>query len=725
MSAAIVLLVAQPALADWIQQAAPLPSGSFGGSLTGASCPSSSTCFAVGSYTDSGSVTRPLAEKSTNGSNWAVQGVGEPTGATSAQFSSISCVASTACWAVGSYDTSAGQFPFASFWDGQLWGLFPEPLVPPGGTNITLSSVTCTTSSDCTAVGSYTNGASTAPLIEARSNGSWTIQSPAIPAGATGASLSGVSCPVATNCMAVGSYTDSGGSHSLAETYNGTSWTVQSGLPAGTELNGVSCPAASECTVAGLFQADSWNGSAWTAEKVPTPSPNSGKTDFAGVSCLSAVSCYGVGSYFVDGVEQQVGEYWNGTRWVIQNLPIESSFDSAFMSGVGCFSAAICTAVGSYHDPTSGEQPLIENFQLRWQQQTASSASGSIASGATDVSCTTAVFCMAVDSFENSGGTFGTSALKWNGGSWQDIATPNSANSLLSGVSCTSSTACTAVGDVLGGSGSLVPLAERWDGSTWTVESMPAPAGAASSFLLSASCTSVKFCMAVGLWRDSSGNQFTLAESWNGTTWKLLSTVDPAGTTDNTLNHVACPNSTTCYAVGSDLPGTADSALIESWNGTAWSAQAAPLPSGGSRGTLEGIDCFSTAVCLAVGGYFNGTNDIALADGWNGTSWAAQSVPVPAGTSQSGLAGVSCSGPVTCIAVGSGLHPTTGTTATSERWNGSSWLVRPAGIPSSDSPSALEGVSCPSQLLCEAVGFYSPRGVGLVGNEIDLAEQWS
>jgi hypothetical protein len=333
---------------------------------------------------------------------------------------------------------------------------------------------------------------------------------------------------------------------------------------------------------------------------------------------------------------------------------------------------------------------------------------------------------MGVDSYENGDSTFGTSALEWNGSGWQDIATPNSLNSLLSGVSCTSPTACTAVGDVANGTGGFVPLAERWNGSTWTVQpAPPAPAGAANSFLLSVSCTSATFCLAVGEWRDSSANQFTLAERWNGTKWSLLSTVDPAGTTSDGLAHVSCPNSTTCYAVGSDSPATADSALIEFWNGTAWSVQAAPLPSGGSHGSLQGIDCPSTAMCTAVGDYLNGTHDVALAIGWNGTSWAAQSVPVPAGTSQSDLSAVSCSDTATCIAVGSGFHNSFGLTAISERWNPTGWLVRPVGIPSSDSPSGMEGVSCPSALLCEAVAYYSPRGGGFVGNDIDLAEQWS
>src|SRR6202044_1485498 len=105
--------------------------------------------------------------------------------------------------------------------------------------------------------------------------------------------------------------------------------------------------------------------------------------------------------------------------------------------GVGCFGDRFCVAVGDYHDPTTGDQAWIEDFQLRWQPQDVLVPSGSIASGINDISCVSSSFCMAVDSYENSDSTFGTSAQEWNGGAWQDLATPNPLNSYLSGVSCT------------------------------------------------------------------------------------------------------------------------------------------------------------------------------------------------------------------------------------------------------------------------------------------------
>jgi hypothetical protein len=49
------------------------------------------------------------------------------------------------------------------------------------------------------------------------------------------------------------------------------------------------------------------------------------------------------------------------------------------------------------------------------------------------------------------------------------------------------------------------------------------------------SCPSSTACEAVGSYDNSSGNLVTLAESWNGTDWTVQSTPDPTGATDNSL----------------------------------------------------------------------------------------------------------------------------------------------------------------------------------------------
>src|SRR4051794_21031217 len=51
-----------------------------------------------------------------------------------------------------------------------------------------------------------------------------------------------------------------------------------------------------------------------------------------------------------------------------------------------------------------------------------------------------------------------------------------------------------------------------------------------SALLLSVSCSSAEMCMAVGS-RLGNGNNRSLAEKWNGTSWTIIPTARPRGAT--------------------------------------------------------------------------------------------------------------------------------------------------------------------------------------------------
>jgi hypothetical protein len=47
-----------------------------------------------------------------------------------------------------------------------------------------------------------------------------------------------------------------------------------------------------------------------------------------------------------------------------------------------------------------------------------------------------------------------------------------------------------------------------------------------------------------------------LAEQWNGSAWTIQSTPNPTGSNQNELYAVSCASSTTCTAVGAGIFGT-------------------------------------------------------------------------------------------------------------------------------------------------------------------------
>ena len=148
-----------------------------------------------------------------------------------------------------------------------------------------------------------------------------------------------------------------------------------------------------------------------------------------------------------------------------------------------------------------------------------------------------------------------------------------------------------------------------------------------SGLLLGVSCTSSSFCMAVG---TSTGT--TLTESWNGTVWSVLSSPNPSSIADS-LTSVSCPSPTDCVAVGNSY-NTASTYqdLVESWNGTTWSVMSAPVFAG-DNSSFNSVSCATSTYCVAVG-YTQASSGvdplfIPLLESWNGTSWSVDSTPSP------------------------------------------------------------------------------------------------
>ena len=324
----------------------------------------------------------------------------------------VSCSAADACTSVKDGGIQR--------WNGSEWKA-QTLAVPAGGSAVSAHSVSCPSSSACTAVGAYKNGSGEEKTLAEFWNGSeWKVQSSPTPASATGISMWDVSCPTSGECTAVGTY---GGNTSFALRWNGSEWSLQTTVnPTGdTYLVSVSCVSSSFCMAAGWYRegastyvplAESWNGSAWST-KAPVKPGGVTKTWMTGVSCVSSSICYLVGNKEVSAEtheRQTVGEVWNGTSWSLQTTPNPEATDRS-VEEVSCVSQQACTAVG-------------------W---------GS-----------------------NAGG-YAPFRLRWNGSAWstQNLPLPpGSSKAMPFAVSCPASRGCVLVGQYWNASSTVVPLAE-------------------------------------------------------------------------------------------------------------------------------------------------------------------------------------------------------------------------------------------------------------------------
>ena len=627
----------------------------------------------------------------------------------------VSCPAAHSCMAVGNYVKASGvAASLAERWDGTSWRILHTPN-PPGAAISSLFGVACTTPSACTAVGISVTAAGASQALAERWNGTrWAIQATASPPQG-GGSLNGVSCTSARACTAVGA----SNAGTLAERWNGARWRIQAtpNPPQGHGLlSGVSCTSASACIAVGAFSpftpsavtlAERWNGARWAIQA--TPNPPQGGGILAGVSCVSASACIAVGASNA-GI---LAERWNGTRWRIQPAPAPAGAQSPFLNSVACTSPTACTAVGGYFSSAGASQTLAERWNgTRWAVQATPNPAGT--SALFGVACASGRVCTAVG-FSSAAQTPAAVAERWNGSAWKVQAAPNppgAASSILFGVACTSPSACTAVGGSTSRSRAPITLAERWDGRSWRVQPTPNPPQGGGS-LNGVSCTSARACTAVG-----GSNAGTVAERWNGTRWVIQPTPNPSGSAGSFLGSVACTSASSCTAVGArlDSAGNLAGTLAERWNGTRWAIQPTPNPSGPPGSLLVSVACTSASFCTAVGGQIDSAGNSVgpLAELWNGTRWTIQPVPkLPGG----GLTGVSCTSKVACTAVGSVSGPSSSGPATlAERWDGTKWRVQPTPALS----GLFWGVACHAS-ACTAVGL-NVTGPG--PGPLTLAERW-
>ena len=637
----------------------------------------------------------------------------------------VSCPTANSCMAVGTYTKPSGLgVSLAEQWNGHSWRVLPMPS-PPGAAVSNMIGVSCTSASACTAVGAANPTGSGAKTLAERWNGTkWSIQAtPSPPRGG----FSAVSCTSASACTAVGA--SSAGT--LAESWNGTKWTVQA-TPnppqGGGFLSGVSCTSATTCIAVGASNpftptaktlAERWNGTQWTIQATPNPSQGGGELN--GVSCTSASACIAVGNSNAGNLAAR----WNGASWSLQRAPTPKGAQFAFLNSVACTSPAACAAVGAYINSSGAIQTLAERWDgSSWRIQPTPNPAGT--SQLIGVACTSGTACTAVG-YTPAAQTPAAVAERWNGSTWNvqaPVSPPGAASSNFNAVTCTAPSACIAVGGTTSRTRVPVSLAERWDGHSWRIQPIPSPASGGALF--GVSCTSATACTAVGAANPFVPTAKTLAERWNGTRWSIQATPSPAGAAGAALLGVSCTSGSSCMAAGTIFNSSGNPAGIfsERWDGARWHLQTAPMPTGAPGSLFTGVACTSPSACTAVGFSTDSSGNPAapLAERWNGTGWSIQSTPNPAPGGL--LAAVSCTSASACTAVGN-LNGTAhaGSTTLVERWNGTTWAVQPTRKLSAGQGSFFNGVACTAS-ACTAVGLYLTNSGPLTLAERSTGAGW-
>jgi hypothetical protein len=372
------------------------------------SCPSALNCTAAGTYADTSGSGQGLLLTETNGS-WATGTEASlPGNATLrvSQFvrlSSVSCPSAGNCAAVGTYTDTAGsgQGLLLTETNGS-WATGSEALLPANALRTKrqmagLTSISCPTAGNCTAIGTYFDSSSNlrglllsehggvwATGVEARLPGNAAADGLVNPSGHFNYGLNSVSCASAGDCSAIGEYANTAGNEQgLLLTERNGRWTrgVEARLPsnaaAGSRetyvLFSLSCPSAGACVAVGWYLDRSGYGGPlvvaerngnWRRGVEPRLPANAVKRgvdiadELESVSCASPGNCTVVGSYSTRSKLEGLLLSEKGGKWsraAEARLPANAtqatfaiSDERPALSGVSCASAAHCAAIGTY-----------------------------------------------------------------------------------------------------------------------------------------------------------------------------------------------------------------------------------------------------------------------------------------------------------------------------------------------------------------------------------------
>ncbi len=269
--------------------------------------------------------------------------------------------------------------------------------------------------------------------------------------------------------------------------------------------------------------------------------------------------------------------------------------------------------------------------------------------------------------------------LHWDGTSWTRVPGPNPQflNESLTAVGGVAANDVWAVGGIAMAVNQppRLPWALHWNGTAWTevpIPTGPNPGGTGRGGLRGVAALAAGNVWTVG--RSRAGT--ALVEHWDGTAW----TVTTTPTVSAGLDGVAAVSPTNIWAVGDAVtnPDGTHAALIMHYDGTSWQRVANPvsLPAAFTGTALTSVSAVNATDIWAVGAT---TDQLGLAqpliEHWNGTAWSrVANPPRPAGISHYALGGVAALTATDAYAVGGLSHEDlSGGDAYLVHWNGTAW----------------------------------------------------
>ncbi len=408
-------------------------------SLVSISCETANLCLAVGSSSNG-----PVAIAITDGSP------GTPTQLNAFQsVDTVGCYSSTQCLVGGSIAGGTGAIVSQS--EGAVVNItsgtqIGEVMRLAGSNNI--EALGCTAGTTTCLAGGASSGAFFGISEQINSGtpaGPYSVST----ASSTPISLQGITCTTTSNCEAVGEY---GGTGVVVPVTNGAQGTAQT-ISGTTELYGIACESSSTCIAVGTDNNQGVivpvvNGTPETPEMAPA-STSITVSSLTALTCTSSTTCIAVGTGNGLGVVEQVSGTMPGSASYVQS--------SESLLGISCDTTTQCIAVGSGYNNGVGVGVVVP---ISSGSPGSAESIGSNATLA-GIACATSSSCIAVGGEIQNFSLIGIVLPIDNGsaGTLETVPQITGLNSVLDSISCeevSSNATCIAVGG--DGSGSAAEV---------------------------------------------------------------------------------------------------------------------------------------------------------------------------------------------------------------------------------------------------------------------------
>jgi hypothetical protein len=296
-------------------------------------------------------------------------------------------------------------------------------------------------------------------------------------------------------------------------------------------------------------------------------------------------------------VDSTLAEHWDGTSWSI--VPTDSSFHGQLQAVAGAASNDVW-AVGVNLSSSSSGGPLVEHWDgMSWSVVSDPAFTGGVAAISADA--TNDVWIVGIN-----GNTASAAVEHWDGMTWTSLTSPAFTGvTSLNAVSADASHDVWAVGtaSTIFGAPFSGPAVLHFDGTGWSLinPNTPVPLDCASVTALSP--TDVWAVGTVGAFCNHKTHRKAAIEHWDGTSWSIVSSPDPTKSPclDSSLRGIAAISASDIWAVGFNAAsfGGLDT-LAEHWNGTSWKIISSANPGNFMNG-LFGASTSSDGTVVAVG----------------------------------------------------------------------------------------------------------------------------